>query len=66
MTWNGADRIVAALVGGEDYLLVAGGRGRPAVPSARSCAPTAPPRASPTPHRSTESTRTDGGEPPIG
>nr|BEK64161.1 hypothetical protein KPHV_13880 [Kitasatospora purpeofusca] len=64
MTWNGADRIVAALVGGEDYLLVAGGRGRPAAPSARSCAPTAPPRSSTAPRHSTESTRTDGANDP--
>ncbi|MEK2491157.1 hypothetical protein WN990_16505 [Kitasatospora purpeofusca] len=66
MTWNGADRIVAALVGGEDYLFVAGGRGRAAAPAARSCAPTMPPRTSPTPRHSTESTRTDGGEPSLG
>ncbi|MFE7191717.1 erythromycin esterase family protein [Kitasatospora sp. NPDC057541] len=29
VTWNGAGRIVAALVGGEEYFFVAGGLGRP-------------------------------------
>ncbi|WP_435648396.1 hypothetical protein [Kitasatospora purpeofusca] len=66
MTWNGADRIVAALVGGEDYLFVAGGRGRPAAPSARSCAPTLPPRSPTAPRHSIEPARTDGGERPLG
>ncbi|SDT81730.1 hypothetical protein SAMN05216371_6792 [Streptomyces sp. TLI_053] len=65
MSWNGADRIVAALVGGEDYLLVAGGRGRPAAPAARSCTPPVPPHSSSAPHHSTESARTDGGERPL-
>ncbi|MDY0810686.1 hypothetical protein [Kitasatospora purpeofusca] len=65
MTWNGADRIVAALVGGEDYLFVAGAFGRPAAPSARSCAPPMPPRSSAASRHSAESARTDGDEPTL-